>query len=197
MRRVIVCNIMSIDGFYASVEGNPLVLNMDEAFDAYNRERIEAADVVLLGRSSFEGFSSYWPHVANAPEDPDNRALSVDNRATSRAYNAIPKVVVSDSLQVDRGNPWYGTTTIVTRSDAGSWITAAREEGNGDILVFGSRVTWKRLLIEGMVDELHLMVSPTALGQGVPVFTTTADLALLETRRFHNSDNVLLRYAVK
>ncbi|WP_026819784.1 hypothetical protein [Arthrobacter castelli] len=49
---------------------------MDPAFDAYNRERIEAADVVLLGRDSFEGFSSYWPYVADAPEHPDNRALS-------------------------------------------------------------------------------------------------------------------------
>lgn len=38
-----------------------MVLPMDEAFDAYNRERIEAAGTVLLGRASHQGFSSYWP----------------------------------------------------------------------------------------------------------------------------------------
>jgi dihydrofolate reductase len=91
MRTVVVSNIVSLDGFYAAADGNPLVLNMDEAFDEYNRERIEAADTVLLGRNSFEGFSAYWPSVANAPADPGNRALSEDNRRISRAYNSVSK----------------------------------------------------------------------------------------------------------
>jgi hypothetical protein len=42
---------------------------------------------VLLGRTSFELFSSYWPAIADAPPDPDNRALSADNRELSRIYN--------------------------------------------------------------------------------------------------------------
>lgn len=33
MRKVIVNNIVSPDGFYAAPDGNPLVLNVDEAFD--------------------------------------------------------------------------------------------------------------------------------------------------------------------
>ena len=48
MRSVIVSNIASVDGYFAAADGNPLVLNMDEAFDAYNHERISLADVVLL-----------------------------------------------------------------------------------------------------------------------------------------------------
>ena len=43
MRVVTVCNIMSLDGFYEDPSGNPLALNMDHAFDAYNLERIRAA----------------------------------------------------------------------------------------------------------------------------------------------------------
>lgn len=109
MRTVVVSNIVSLDGFYAAADGNPLVLNMDEAFDEYNRERIEAADIVLLGRNSFEGFSAYWPSVANAPADPGNRALSEDNRRISRAYNSVSKVVVSDNLKISPDNPWHKT----------------------------------------------------------------------------------------
>ena len=31
VRRVVVCSIASVDGFYAASDGNPLVLNMDAA----------------------------------------------------------------------------------------------------------------------------------------------------------------------
>jgi hypothetical protein len=69
-----------------------MVMNMDEAFDAYNLERIQSAGTVLLGRSSFEGFSSYWPGIADAPEEPGNRALSADNRELSRIYNGLRRL---------------------------------------------------------------------------------------------------------
>jgi dihydrofolate reductase len=196
MRVVTVCNIMSLDGFYEDPDRNPLILNMDEAFDTYNLERIRVADIVLLGRLSFEGFSSYWPSIADAPDDPDNRALSADNRELSRIYNELPKVVVSDSYTVPAENAWHDTTRVVTRADAGRWVTTEREQGNGDILIFGSRTMWNGLLQQGGVDELHLMVSPNALGSGTPIFYASVDLQLLEARRFDGSSNVLLRYAV-
>jgi dihydrofolate reductase len=197
MRAVTVCNIMSLDGFYASPDRNPLVLNMDEAFDSYNLERIRAADIVLLGRTSFDGFSSYWPFIADAPADPEDRALSADNRELSRIYNQLPKTVVSDNYSVPTENAWHETTTVLRRSDAARWIAAEREQGSGDILIFGSRTMWNSLLQQGLVDELHLMVSPNALGSGIPIFDAPVDLKLLETRRFHGSSNVVLRYAAR
>lgn len=74
MRKVIVNNIVSLDGYFADETGNPLALNMDAAFDRGNLESIESADLVLLGRDSFDGFSSYWPFVADAPEPQDPEA---------------------------------------------------------------------------------------------------------------------------
>jgi dihydrofolate reductase len=196
MRVVTVCNIMSLDGFYEDPSGNPLALNMDHAFDAYNLERIRAADIVLLGRTSFEGFSSYWPAIADAPDDPDNRAVSADNRELSRIYNELPKTVVSDSYTVPDDNAWRDTTTVVARADAARWVATEREQGSGDILVFGSRTTWNSLLQQGLVDEMHLMVSPNALGSGTPIFHAPVDFKLLEARRFDGSSNVVLRYTV-
>jgi dihydrofolate reductase len=197
MRTVVVSNIVSLDGFYAAPDGNPLVLNMDEAFDEYNRERIEAADMVLLGRKSFEGFSAYWPYVAEAPADPGNRVLSEDNRRTSRAYNSLPKVVVSDNLKIASNNPWAKSTTVVSRAASAQWLDAARREGDREILIFASRIMWNGLLAQGLIDELHLMVSPTAIVEGKPALTVPASLALLESRPFQNSNNVLLRYSTK
>ncbi|MDF1487486.1 dihydrofolate reductase family protein [Tessaracoccus caeni] len=201
MRRIIVNNIVSLDGYYADATGNPLVLNMDAAFDQANLDSINAADMVLLGRDSFDGFSSYWPFIVDAPEPadadaPEARAFNEVNRAISRRYNAIPKVVVSDRGPVATDNAWAQTTTVIPRDEAAGWIADAKQNGDGDIVVFGSRRTWNGLLSEGLVDELHLMVSPTVLGDGVRLFGVPADLDLVECRRFEDSPNVQLRYRV-
>ena len=196
MRTLIVCNIMSVDGFYEGPGRDMMVLNMDEAFDAYNLERIRSADLVLLGRTSFEGFSSYWPEIVSAPNDPDNRALSDVNRETSHIYNQLPKVVVSDHYSVPEDNAWRDRTTVIAGTDVSEWVDAARGQGSGDILVFGSRTMWNSLLDQALVDQLHLMVSPNGVGSGTPIFDSAVDLDLLEARGFDGSANVLLRYAV-
>jgi hypothetical protein len=45
-----------------------------------------------------------------------------------------------------------------------------------------------------LVDELHLMVSPHALVEGIPVFSRPAAFTLLDAVTFEFSSNVLLRY---
>jgi dihydrofolate reductase len=194
MRSLIVNNIVSLDGFYADENGNPVVLTMDEAFDAYNLTRLRAAGTVLLGRTSFEGFSSYWPFVADAPQDPTNRAVSQGNREVSRIYHRIPKVVVSDSLVVPAAHPWAATTTVIGRGDVGQWLAQEQRNGTADILVFASRLMWNGLLTQGLIDELHLTVSPVALATGLPLFLQPVELSLMEARPFPGSGNVLLRY---
>jgi len=194
MASVIVTNIVSLDGFHSDVDGSPLSLNMDAAFDAYNLERMRQAGSVLLGATSYQMFSSFWPHVAQAPADQANPALSEDNREFSRIYNELPKVVVSDRYTPPQDNPWSATTTRVARQDAAAWISRERSRDAGDIVVFGSRTTWNGLLRQGLVDEIHLVVSPRALGAGIPVFEDRTELAVMEARVLAGSDNVLLRY---
>ncbi|WP_165943039.1 dihydrofolate reductase family protein [Gordonia zhaorongruii] len=202
MRQVIVNNIVSLDGRYADESGNPLALNMDGAFDRANLESAESADLILLGRESFDGFSAHWPFVADAPEPddvnaPEARAFDAVNRAMSRRYNSLPKVVVTDRGPIPAGNPWHDSTTTIGRADVAGWLAIERERGDGAIVIFGSHVLWNVLLAEGLVDELHLMVSPTVLGTGVSAFTGAADLRLLESRTVDDSGNVQLRYAVR
>jgi hypothetical protein len=114
MRRFIVSIAMSLDGYYTGPDDNVMVLELDPAFDAYNAERLRAADTLLLGRRSFEGFKSFWPPVA---DDPDPRWTAAQ-REMSRLDNAIAKVVVSDSLTSEQTEPWQDTTRIVSRADA-------------------------------------------------------------------------------
>jgi len=202
MRTVIVNNIVSLDGFTASADGKPLVLQMDAAFDLANLQSISSADLVLLGRDSFDGFSGYWPFVADAPESadpaaPEARTVNATNRAISRAYNALPKVVVSDRGDIPKENAWFGSTTRISRADATEWLRHVKMSGDGDIILFASHTLWNSFLADGLIDEMHLMISPNILGAGVPAFTSPAQLELIQARTFNGSSNAQLCYRVQ
>ena len=52
MGKLIVCNIVSLDGFYSGPGGDVMVTPFDDGFSDYNAERLRAADTLLLGRTS-------------------------------------------------------------------------------------------------------------------------------------------------
>ena len=47
-----------------------MVMPFDAGFSDYNAERLRAADTLLLGRTLYEGFRSYWPAVAEDMSQP-------------------------------------------------------------------------------------------------------------------------------
>ena len=189
MRKLIVCNIISIDGFYSGPKGDVMVMPFDETFDDYNAERLRAADTLLLGRRSFEGFKGYWPSVA---DNPDARPVE---REISRLNDAIDKVVVSDALTESELAPWTNTR-IVRRADAHDAVAELKDGDGRDILMFGSHVLWNDLLRAGLVDELHLMIGSAFLGDGVPVFDgPQTALRLVEARVLDRSQLLLAVYA--
>lgn len=192
MRKVIVCNIVSLDGYYEGPGGDVMALPFDEAFDAYNAERLRAADTLLLGRRTYEGFKDYWPTVADDPNAPPLQ------REISRLNNAIEKVVVSDRLTADQTAPWHDTR-IVRRAEAHGQIASLKGTPGRDILVFGSHILWNDLLGGHLVDELHLMIGAGVLGSGTPAFPVPppVTLRLLGTRTWDGSGIALTRYAVE
>ena len=155
MRKLIVCNIMSLDGYYT-------------------------------------GFKSFWPAVADDPDAPPTL------REISRLNNAIDKVVISDSLTPEETEPWR-STRIISRADARGQFEQLKRQSGNDILVFGSHRTWNGLLGNDLVDELHLMVGAVLLGEGTPIFEGKPAVSLrpIDTRRWDDSDNMLVRYKVR
>lgn len=192
MRNLVVCNIISLDGFYSGPGGDVMAMPFDAGFSDYNAERLRAADTLLLGRTSYEGFRAYWPRVADDPTQP------AVEREISRLNGAIEKVVVSDSLTQQNAEGW-GPTRVVRRADAHAEVAALKRQPGREILVFGSHVLWNDLLGAGLVDELHLMIGAGVVGEGVRVFEgrVMGVLRLVETRRFDGSSLLLARYAVE
>jgi dihydrofolate reductase len=183
---------MSLDGYSEGPGGNVMAMQMDAAFDAYCAERLRSAEVVVLGRSTFQMFSGFWPSVADNPD------ASPDQREISRRDNELQKLVVSDTLLPDGTGAWRATTRIVPRADANQTILELKRTTVGDLLVFGSRLLWNDLLAAGLVDEIHLVLGSRVVGGGTPAFGNgvTPELQLLGVRTFEGSTNVALRYAV-
>ena len=202
MRKLIVSNIMSLDGYFEGPGGNVMALPMDGFFDEHNLERLRAADTLLLGATTYLGFKAYWPAVAENPQLSPAVATNPDvadlHRETGQRNNEIQKVVVSDSLTEDDTAPWTDSTTIVRRAEAHQAVAELKNQPGRDILMFGSRTLWNDLLAAGLVDELHLMVGATILGGGTPAFGAGPfpPLRLVDARRRDCSDNLLLRYQV-
>jgi dihydrofolate reductase len=192
MRKIVVYNVISLDGFHTGLGNDVSVMfpMMGDVFDTYNAELLGTADVHLMGRVSFELFQGFWPKVA---ENPDSEEWTDAQRDLSQAGRHVNGIVVSDTLD----GSWQGVR-IVRRQDAHQQIAELKRQQGKDILITGSSTLWNDLLAHDLVDEIHLLVGNLILGQGVPVFAgnTPASLRLIETRRWEGSDNVLLRYEV-
>lgn len=190
MRKVIVVNFISLDGYVAGVGNDVMVLPFDSTFDDYNLQRIRRADTLLAGRITYEQLQAFWVPLA---DDPHATALQ---REIGRFNRDAAKLVVSDRLAAEGGTG--PTITAVGRAAAAGELARLRQGEGNDILCFGSHLTWNPLLRNGHVDELHLMVGSAGIGTGVPLFTgPTPKLRLIDTHRGEASDNIVLRYAAR
>ena len=192
MRKVIVCNIMSLDGCYTGADDNVMVMPMDPSFDRMNVEHMRAATTILVGRESFELFRSYWPPVSDQPGHSDH------NREISRRWREVEIIVVSDSLVIDPALPLASNSVVVSRAEAATQVATLKEHDGGEILIFGSHTTWTALLRAGVVDELHLMVGAAVVGDGRRMFPPdlAMSLRLIGVSSSDGSSNVVVRYAV-
>ena len=191
MGKIVVCTMVSIDGYSEGRGGDVMALPLDEAFAKHNEDRARTASSFLFGATTFRGMLGYWPQQH---ENPD--ASPLDRYIAARYAEGIPITVVSDTLGPDDTDPLREQTTIVRRSEAHEAVARLRER-DGDALMYGSRTLWTDLLAHGLIDELHLMIGPKVVAGDHRVFegVPQTDLRLIGVRTWGGSDNVVLSYA--
>jgi len=183
MRKIIVLNRVSLDGFFAGPNGEIDWFVQDPEIDTASHEMMHP-DTILFGRVTYQQFESFWPQVARDPKSsPGFRKLADE-------LNQMTKVVFSTTL---KEVTWENSTLL-----KGSLIEEVRtlKQGKGpDITMFGSGTLVQQLTNEGLIDDYLMIVTPVVLGTGKPLFKEVkrSPLELVEARNFH-SGNVLLHY---
>jgi dihydrofolate reductase len=192
MRKLIVSNLISLDGYASGPGGDVMALPFDTTFSDYNLELMQAAETLVSGATTYRGFLRYWPPIADDPTQPEVE------RAIARRHRGLEHMVVSNSLTAQETGPWREKTRIVRRSEAREAIAQAKDGEGGTLLVFGSMKTWNDLLAAGLVDELHVMVGAGVLIDGVPAFSVRppGPMQLIGARQLADSNIALLLYSL-
>ena len=155
MRKVIVFNRVSLDGFFAGPKGesHEWFINDHEVDKAAHK--MMQPDTILFGRKTYQIFENYWPKVATDPNAPK------EARSTAEELNDMTKLVFSKTL---KEVTWQNSTLM-----KGNLADEVRKlkQGNGpDMVVFGSGTIVQQLTDEGLIDEYLLVVTPVILGAG-------------------------------
>jgi len=184
MAKVIVWNLMSLDGYFEGKEKWDLSFHNDawgEEMEALSKEFGQRAQLLVFGRVTHDGMKAHWTG-AQASAEPNE---------ITHFMNALPKLVASRSITSSDWNNTRVTADIVGE------IAALRATPGKDIFIFGSAELVDALLKENQIDELMLAVAPVRLGAGNLLFKAGGErqkLALLESRPLTNG-TVILRYA--
>ncbi|MEP6642479.1 MAG: dihydrofolate reductase family protein [Gaiellales bacterium] len=153
MRNVVVTEFITLDGVFGDPGGSEKTEHGGWSFKfwsdesaKYKRDELFAADALLLGRVTYEGFAAAWPAMTDE---------------FGARMNGLPKYVASRTLDKLE---WQNSHLI--EGDVVEAVSALKQQDGQNILVGGSGALANTLLRAGLVDELRLLVSPIVLGSG-------------------------------
>lgn len=145
--------------------------------DKFKLDEVLAAEALVLGRVTYEGFARAWPRVK-------------DEVGFAEKMNSMPKYVASRTL---RDLEWNNSTVL--DGDAVEAVQALKAQTEGDLLINGSMSLALTLMEHGLVDEVRLMVFPVVLGAGKRLFAETSKaLALRQVESRPAGDTLIVIY---
>lgn len=72
MRKLMMFNRVSADGYFAAPDGNLNWVVPDAALDKEGASGTQSTDTILFGRRTYDMFEQFWPNVRDdAPAAPD------------------------------------------------------------------------------------------------------------------------------
>jgi dihydrofolate reductase len=184
LRKIIVFNHISLDGYFVDAQGDMSFTrndNQDAEWDAFVNGNASGGGMLLFGRITYELMASFWPTPVAAEQMP----------VVAEHMNNLPKIVFSKSM--DKVS-WINTRLM--KEDLIGSIRKMKAEPGDDIVIFGSGSIVSQLTQSGLIDEYQIVVDPVILGKGRTMFESIKEklpLKLKKTRTFSNG-NVLLCY---
>jgi dihydrofolate reductase len=185
MRKVILSNMVTLDGFF---EGPNKELDwhiVDEEFNQYAIDLLSNVDALLFGRVTYQLMADYWPAASTNPSTPKSDLEIADK------MNNLPKIVFSKTLQEVKWN-----NSRLVKENIAEEISKMKTQPGKDMVIFGSGSIVSTFMRLGLIDEYRIIVNPIVLGNGNPLFkgiNGKQNLKLLNTKVF-DSGIVILFY---
>ncbi len=182
MRKLIMWNLVTLDGYFEGAKSWDLDWHNEvwgEELERLSIEQLRSADMLVFGRVTYEGMAAYWRTAKGEVAD---------------LMNALPKVVVSRTL---KAADWANTT--LANEDVVPAMGKLKQQGAGNMFVFGSANLSRTLIDAGLFDEYRLLITPVILGNGTALFDrglSRQGFKLLGAQAL-SSGGVILRYAPK
>ena len=181
MSKLILFNMMTLDGFVAGPNNEIDWHHVDAEFNDFATAQLDTAGGLVFGRITYLGMAAWWPTPQGIADDPD----------VASRMNAIPKYVFSRTLQ---SADWSNSHLI--KGEALHEMMMLKKETDKDLFIFGSANLAGTFTAARLIDEYRLMLNPVVLRRGIPLFQggpEPIELKLSNTWPF-KSGNVLLTY---
>ena len=107
---------------------------------------------LLLGRRTYDIFAAYWP-------------TATTDETIAKAFNGTRKYVVSHT-QIKL--PWQNSTLVT--GDVAAELGKLKAMDAPDLWVHGSGKLIQTLLVNGLIDVMHVWIFPLTLGPGKRLF---------------------------
>jgi dihydrofolate reductase len=190
MRKIIMFNRVSADGYFADERGRLDWTIPEPELDREAAQSAPGAGAMLFGRKTYDMFESFWPSAA----DEDPHAAGRHDPAIKKMadwINAAEKVVFSKTR---REVTWHNSR-LLARFDPAD-VEAMKRAPGKDIMVFGSGSIVSLLSQHRLIDEYRFVVGPLLLGKGQLMLRDmpqSVRLELSDVKRYA-AGNVLLSY---
>jgi dihydrofolate reductase len=177
MRKLIVFNHVTLDGYFVSASGDmrwAATGNDDPEYAAFVAENASQGGEMLFGRVTYQMMASYWPTPIADQHNP----------AVAKGMNSMAKVVFSKTLNEATWN-----NTRLLKGDLVAEVRKLKEEDGPGMAIMGSGSIVAQLAQENLIDEYQMMIDPVALGAGRSMFDGIREmltLKLAKSRTFNN-----------
>jgi dihydrofolate reductase len=158
--------------------------NPDDELTAFMSSMLDTSDTLLLGRKTAESIIKYWEDTAT--ENPTH--------PFAKKIADIPKIVFTKTL----GESTWNTTTLA-KGNLAEKIANLKKQNGKDILVFGGAGFVSSLIKEGLIDEYHLIVNPTAMANGMTIFNALDGIQKFTPigAKLYSGGKIVLSYKLK
>jgi dihydrofolate reductase len=182
MRKLMVFNSMSLDGFIADTKGDmSWAHKQDEEWNSFMARNASGDGVLVFGRKTYEMMAGYWPTPVAAQNSP----------LVAKRMNELQKIVFSRTMEKAS---WQNTTLL--KGGLVEDVRRLKQEAGANLVILGSASIVAQLSDARLIDEYQIAVGSIALGGGKSMFAGIGEklaLKLVSTRSFQNG-NVFLTY---